>query len=802
MPLRDTPIRRKLMTVILATSGAVMLLTSVAFFAYEYVTYRQTAARQAYTLGQIIATNSSAAVAFSDREAAGEILSALRAEREVQAACLYDASGNVFAYFPATADTTSFPRMREMSSFEFVNAHLEGFIPVTEGGSRLGSLYLRMGMGAMYARLRLYALIALLIVGLSILLAYILSRSLQRQISMPILALAGTAQAVSDRRDYSVRAEKLGDDEVGRLTEAFNHMLTRIQEQVARLGLLNRVTHAIGERQHLESILSVVVGTLEEHLPVDFALVFKHDVERDELSVESVGERSRERATRLGLPEGSTVPIGSNGILRCLRGELIYEPDTSQVDSGFTNLFASDGLHSLVMAPLRVESNAFGVLVAAREDASAFSSPDCEFLKQLSEHVALATHQAQLYEALQQAYEELRQTQQTALQQERLRALGQMASGVAHDINNAISPVALYTESLLESETDLSPRAREYLETIQHAVEDVASTVARVREFYRQREERAALVPVDLNVVVRHVLDLTRARWSDMPQERGVVIETLVDPEADLPPILGVDTEIREALTNLVFNAVDAMPDGGRLTLRTRSMPGKPMARGAAHGPHVRVEVIDTGIGMDEDTRRRSMEPFYTTKGDRGTGLGLATVYGMAQRHGADLEIESAPGRGTTMRLSFPASPEAEAGQLHRETMSPLPRRLHILVIDDDPLLLKSLRDTLESEGHSVVTASSGQAGLDSFHEAMENADPFSVVITDLGMPYMDGRQVANAIKSASGSTPIIMLTGWGRRLIDDGETLEDVDHLLSKPPKLKELRETLAACCGKRNHD
>ena len=200
-----------------------------------------------------------------------------------------------------------------------------------------------------------------------------------------------------------------------------------------------------------------------------------------------------------------------------------------------------------------------------------FSSGDCEFLRQLSEHVALAAHQAQLYYALQQAYDDLRQTQQAVMQQERLRALGQMASGIAHDINNAISPVALYTELLLETEPNLSARARDYLETTQRAIDDVAHTVARMREFYRQREPQLILAPVDLNRLVQQVLDLTRARWSDMPQQRGIVIDMRTELRPRSAGRRRIESEIREALTNLIFNAVDAMPDGGTLTLRTQS---------------------------------------------------------------------------------------------------------------------------------------------------------------------------------------------------------------------------------------
>src|SRR5437016_10366063 len=228
------------------------------------------------------------------------------------------------------------------------------------------------------------------------------------------------------------------------------------------------------------------------------------------------------------------------------------------------------------------------------------------------------------------------------MQHERLLALGQMASGIAHDINNAISPVALYTESLLEKEPGLSPRTRSHLETIQRAIDDVAQTVARMREFYRQREPQMTLAPVDVNRPVQQVVDLTRARWSDMAQQRGIVIEMRTELAPDLPAIMGADNEIREAVTNLIFNAVDAMPNGGPLTVRTRvAQQQAPPADEGAVPRSVRVEVIDSGIGMDEDTRRRCLEPFFSTKGERGTGLGLAMVYGAVQRHSADIEIES-----------------------------------------------------------------------------------------------------------------------------------------------------------------
>ncbi|HEY0724329.1 MAG TPA: ATP-binding protein, partial [Pyrinomonadaceae bacterium] len=528
------------------------------------------------------------------------------------------------------------------------------------------------------------------------------------------------------------------------------------------MNLLDQTTRGIAERQDPRSIFQVVIRSLEDSLPIDFGCVCLYDSTAEELTVTCIGVRSAALAMELALTEQAHIKIDKNGLSRCVRGELVYEPDLSPVQFPFPQRLSRAGLGALVIAPLRFESQVFGVLVAARRQPESFSSGDCEFLRQLTEHVALATHQAQVYAALQQAYDDLRQTQHTVMQQERLRALGQMASGIAHDINNAISPVSLYTDWLLETEPNLSKRTRGYLETTQRAIEDVAHTVGRMREFYRQQEPQLVLVPVDLNRLVTQVLDLTRARWSDMPQQRGVMIQLETDLVPDLPTTAGIESEIREALINLIFNAVDSMADGGKLLLRTRV---KPAVSGAPS--QVQVEVVDTGAGMDEATRRRCLEPFFTTKGERGTGLGLAMVYGVAQRHNAEIEIESTVGKGTLMRLSFPEH-KADADELIAlaSATEVMPARLRILAIDDDPLVTKSLRDTLEADGHVVTITNGGQEGIDVFRGMAEGTEKFAVVITDLGMPYVDGRKVASAIKVLSPSTPVIMLTGWGQRLV------------------------------------
>lgn len=268
------------------------------------------------------------------------------------------------------------------------------------------------------------------------------------------------------------------------------------------------------------------------------------------------------------------------------------------------------------------------------------------------------------------------------------------------------------------------------------------------------------------------------------------MVEVRCDLEESLPAIMGAEHEIRDALTNLIFNAVDAMPQGGTIVLRTRSD-----ARG--EGTRVIVEVADSGVGMDEDTRRRCLEPFYTTKGERGTGLGLAMVYGMIQRHSAEIEIASRVGQGTTVRLLFGADTSSMVKLDATRTVRTISRRLRVLLVDDDPLIIKSLQDTLQQDGHETVATHGGQAGIDAFAASLHGLEHFDIVITDLGMPNVDGRRVAAAIKALSEKTPIILLTGWGQRFIANNETPAHISKVLSKPPRLQELRaafEELAA--------
>jgi CheY-like chemotaxis protein len=246
-------------------------------------------------------------------------------------------------------------------------------------------------------------------------------------------------------------------------------------------------------------------------------------------------------------------------------------------------------------------------------------------------------------------------------------------------------------------------------------------------------------------------------------------------------------------LINLIFNSLDAMPYGGTIQLLTRSV-NRPAAKGNAEGDKsLQIEVRDDGVGMDEKTRRRCLEPFFSTKIQRGgSGLGLAMVYGMMQRHDGTIDIESAPGKGTSVKLTFPFRKDAQNtvdDSPHEENSE---STLRILCIDDEKHVLQLLTDCLSPYGHRVTTAPNGQDGLELFRTAKSEKHPFQAVITDLGMPGFDGRQVAKAIKGESPSTPVIMLTGWGSEIREGKEKISEVDVVIEKPPSIQHLHETL----------
>ena len=401
---------------------------------------------------------------------------------------------------------------------------------------------------------------------------------------------------------------------------------------------------------------------------------------------------------------------------------------------------------------------------------------------------------ASLSEQLRLAYGDLRQAQEQGLQRERLQALAQMSRGIAHDINNALTPVLGYANLLLRDSGQLPDNVLSYVQAIKNGSEKIAQSVSAIRDFYRVSDGKDLLTPEDLNALTKEVLEANRPQWEEAARRRGAQIRFQTQFDPALPPVMGRKSELRETLGQLALNSIEATPKDGTIGLRTGVLP----ATGAVPAARVFIEVSDMGTGMDVETRKRCLEPFFSTKGRQGAkGLGLSKAFGVMQRHGGQIEIESETGRGTVMRLVFPpAQNNGTETAVSTHAGAGLPP-LKILCIDDEPSILDVLRIIFTHAGHRVELACDGQKGIDCYRQARALNDPFDLVVTDLGMPGLDGQQLARLVKKESPQTPVILLTGWGGIMQAEGNHPEHIDAILGKPPEVNELFTVLRKVAG-----
>jgi len=366
---------------------------------------------------------------------------------------------------------------------------------------------------------------------------------------------------------------------------------------------------------------------------------------------------------------------------------------------------------------------------------------------------------------------------------EKLRALGQLSSGVAHDLNQTLGLITGYGE-LLQSALDETPSATEHLremvDVMIRAAADGGETVRRMLQFVQTPRDEAATA-VDLTSVIQEVVQLTAPRWRDASQVEGRPIELTVEVEGDVV-IAGTAATLREALTNLVLNAVDALPAGGEINLSVRAVDDR-----------AEVVVSDTGIGMSDEVRERIFEPFYTTKGDRGTGLGLPTVFGIVEAHHGDVTVQSEVGRGTAFTLSFPLSrqdtrDEPAAPDTKSPAGDPPAVSLHCLVVDDEPQLARMLGTMLRRLGHQYILAHSGEEALQKLAAA-----PVDVLVTDVGMgPSMNGWELAERALVQWPALPVVLATGWGASIDPDEARTRGVVAILSKPYRGADIQHAL----------
>ena len=392
---------------------------------------------------------------------------------------------------------------------------------------------------------------------------------------------------------------------------------------------------------------------------------------------------------------------------------------------------------------------------------------------------ALVKRFSQQTNDLENAMRELDEAHSRVIQQARLEAFATMASGIVHDFNNSLMVVLGFSEVLLGcGGLDDAEEARRDIERIQCSAKDAAEVVKRLRQFYRPREEGETYGPVSAYDFVQQGVDLAEPRWKVQALGKGVEISVRIDVPKDLG-VSGNASELREALLNLIFNAVDAMPEGGDISISATE-----------HGGNVSISIADTGMGMTEEVARRCVEPFFSTKGDRGTGLGLAMVFGIVRRHGGGLDIWSKPGAGSIFTMTLPKCELAPARpRLERDLLASKPMR--ILFAEDDEDVRRLICHHLEEFGHIVTPVRNGSLALASYVPGA-----FDIVITDLSMPKLDGCSLARHIKDQTPNVPVILLTGFGDMLLHEQDYAQaPIDLLLSKPITADQLNRSLSHC-------
>jgi signal transduction histidine kinase/ActR/RegA family two-component response regulator len=356
---------------------------------------------------------------------------------------------------------------------------------------------------------------------------------------------------------------------------------------------------------------------------------------------------------------------------------------------------------------------------------------------------------------------------------EKMQALLNMAGGVGHVFNNVLAGILGRTQLLVKrASREKSREIASGLHEIEVATRTGIDALGRIQEFSRSRPAEP-FAPVDLNDIVQRAVEQTRARWRDEPKTRGASIELITHfgPHAQL---IGAESELLEAVVQLLHNAVDAMPRGGTITIRT----GLDAGRGT-------VSVSDTGVGMSETVRRRAFEPFFSTKGDTGLGLGLSMVYGVLARHGGDATVDSEEGRGTTVVLRLPTSGEGGPAPL----AAPETDRPQVLLVDDDETVRTAVGDMLRGAAYAVTLAGSGLEGI---AKVREHEGPYDLVITDLGMPDVPGWEVVEAVKQVDGTTPVVILSGFDRARATRRARELGVDLVISKPFDIQEFLTTV----------
>lgn len=555
------------------------------------------------------------------------------------------------------------------------------------------------------------------------------------------------------------------------------HMTRKLQSAIDRLFFGKRYDYRetlltfsqhMGDSLDLVKLAKTLVEMICGSLGCNKAALFLPAIEGDSLELHSsIGYENLHLASNLRISNDDPFLIWAKKRGRPLLKidiEIMSQPGNTLL----VDLSWMEQLSGSLVCPLILRASLVGLIVLGpKRLGEQYDDEDLLLISTISHQVAVSLDNAYLYTESQQTLTQLKQAQENLVHTERMRAFGQMASGIAHDFNNVLTTILGRVQLALRGVQDA--KLRRNMEIIEQSALDAAQMVRRLQDATRVRTDQYFEL-VDMNQIMESALENIKPRLDELLETKDARIRTVFD-RAQISPVEGSAGELREVMANILLNAVEAMPGGGELTLKSQQQNNR-----------VAVTVSDTGIGMSAEVKKKLFTPFFTTKGSKGLGMGLSVSYGIINRHGGSIEVSSEPGKGSTFIIKFPV---AKRGQ--EKVISKAPEidagNATILVIDDDEGARKVISETLSEAGHKVDIAVNGQEGL-----SLARRKVYDLVVADLGMPDISGRQVARAIKSDNPMIPVLLITGWGVQL-DPLELEKDgVDGLIAKPFKSEEI--------------
>ncbi len=745
MRFPDLPIKRKLVGVIVLTCMAVLGLTSCVLLAYELYSYKRTTERSLSTIADIIAANSSAVLIYDDEKLAAEILSGLRAEPEIAAAALYDRLGRRYVTYPANWPTGEFPVAPGRDGVQFKLRHITLFKPVIEGQTRVGTVYLQGDLNGMYRRLGVYGLVLLAVLGASVLLAFFLSTFFQRLISLPILDLAKTARLVSENKDYSVRAVKVSNDEIGGFTDAFNSMLNQIQASHSALRASEEQLSAVFQQAG--------AGIAQTDLQGRFLMV-------NDRYCDIVG-RTREQLLGLRMQDiihpadlGHHVFLTENSARDA--SSFVIETRYDRPKGGFVWVRNS-------VAFIRNASGVVESALAVTEDITASKRTENELERARDEALAAS------------------------------RAKDDFLAALSHELRTPLNPVLLLA-SELAADAALPDSVRADFATIRNNVELEARLIDDLLDLTRITRGKLLLDlhPRDVHAILRDALGTVRQDFA----AKNIPVQ--LDLGAPRAMVLTDAVRLQQVFWNVLKNAVKFTPEGGHVGIATRL---------DAAGEQLVIEISDTGIGLLPAEMERIFDAF--SQGDHataagshrfgGVGLGLAISRMLTELHRGTIRAASAGrGRGAKFIIELPlaqldgaavANPEpagAKPAAPAKPAVSPVMRG-RVLLIEDHAPTRSTLQQLLMRRNFEVVPAGSIAEA-----RAMVEKERVDFVISDIGLPDGNAYDLMTELRTQRGLTGIA-LTGYGMESdIARSHAAGFVMHL-TKPLRVQLLDEALA---------